>query len=345
MRVAVLHNAVAADAPADEQDVLVQVAAVEAALADLGHQARVMAVSLDLEQLRRWLGETKPDVVFNLVESLAGQDRLMFMPTALLDALGLPYTGAPTEAIFFSGDKLLAKQRLGGAGLPTPDWIAAVGWDSVPTNFDSASTGSGQSPKLRYVIKSAWQHASFGLDEESLVCDPSVEQLRARLAGERRVGPWFAERFIDGREFNLSLLGGDGGVQVLPPAEIDFSSFPAGKPRLVGHRAKWQAGTFEYQNTPRTFDFPAGDGPLLNELARLAEQCWAVFGLGGYARVDFRVDRQGRPWILEINANPCLSPDAGFAAALARAEIAFPAAVERILDGAINRTQRRPLHD
>jgi D-alanine-D-alanine ligase len=75
---------------------------------------------------------------------------------------------------------------------------------------------------------------------------------------------------------------------------------------------------------------------LLCQLAYLARECWHGFGLRGYARVDFRVDQEGNPWILEINANPCLSPDAGFAAALERAGISFPQAVERLLDDALS---------
>src|SRR5690606_34390114 len=102
----------------------------------------------------------------------------------------------------------------------------------------------------------------------------------------------------------------------------------------------WDEESFEFGNTPRRFDFPSGDQSLLRRLARLARQCWRLFGLRGYARVDFRVDRSGEPWILEINANPCLSPDAGFAAALAQAGIPFDSAVDRILSD-IGRPSRR----
>jgi D-alanine-D-alanine ligase len=121
------------------------------------------------------------------------------------------------------------------------------------------------------------------------------------------------------------------GPQVLPPAEIDFSGLAAGKPRIVGYRAKWKADSPEYQATPRRFDFAPADRPLLDELAELARSAWQCFGLRGYARVDFRVDRQGRPWILEVNVNPCLSPDAGFAAAVDRAGLPFCQAIARIL--------------
>jgi D-alanine-D-alanine ligase len=157
----------------------------------------------------------------------------------------------------------------------------------------------------------------------------------ARRALTRRAGtpgaPWFAERFVEGREFNLSVLDGPDGGVVLPAAELIFTDFPEDKPRIVGYAAKWDEDSFEYRNTTRSFDAAPVDAPLLAELALMARRCWDVFALRGWARVDFRVDRAGRPWILEVNANPCLSPDAGFAAAVGRAGLTFAGAVQRIL--------------
>ena len=122
------------------------------------------------------------------------------------------------------------------------------------------------------------------------------------------------------------------GPELLPPAEIRFDAYPPGKVRVVGYRSKWEEGTFEFANTPRTFEFPAQDAPLLANLKELALRCWKLFDLRGYARVDFRVDGEGRPWILEVNANPCLSPDAGFSAATLRAGLTFPDVLCRILE-------------
>jgi D-alanine-D-alanine ligase len=99
----------------------------------------------------------------------------------------------------------------------------------------------------------------------------------------------------------------------------------------VGYRAKWDQDSFEYHHTARRFDFPPEDTRMLDEVSRIALRCWDLFGLCGYARVDFRVDNQGNPWVLEINTNPCLSPDAGFSAALSTAGISFAAAIDRIL--------------
>jgi D-alanine-D-alanine ligase len=137
---------------------------------------------------------------------------------------------------------------------------------------------------------------------------------------------------VDGREFNLSVLGrGGAGAEVLPPAEIRFVDFPRGKPRMVGYKAKWDEGSRESCCTPRSFDFPAEDAPLLADLAAAATRCWNLFGLRGHARVDFRVDGAGVPWVLEVNANPCLSSDAGFAAAAARSGLSQRDAIGRIV--------------
>ncbi|MEW6252659.1 MAG: D-alanine--D-alanine ligase, partial [Planctomycetota bacterium] len=195
-----------------------------------------------------------------------------------------------------------------------------------------------------YIIKPVWEEASVGLDEDSVVPVRAAGGLQAALVrgAERCGGEVFAEQFIDGREFNLSVLAeaaadgtSAGGPDVLPPAEIDFVDYASGKPKVVGYRAKWDAASFEFHHTPRRFDFPSEDRPLLDELSRIAARCWRVFGLRGYVRVDFRVDAAGRPFVLEVNANPCLAPDAGFYAATQQAGLPFAAVVSRILADAM----------
>ncbi|MCY2992642.1 MAG: D-alanine--D-alanine ligase [Planctomycetota bacterium] len=324
MRITVLHNAVPPDARDDELDVLVQVAAVTTALVQLGHIPTAWPCTLDLETLRRQLTEARPDVVFNLTEGLGGTDRLQHVAPSLLEALDLPYTGAPAVAHWLTNDKLLAKTRFQDAGLPTPTWAVA---DTAP----------GLSISGPMIIKAIYEHASVGMDDTAIVTCRDGRELAARIREvEARLGkPCFAEQFVDGREFNLSLLAGPHGPQALPPAEIDFGAFPPDKPRIVGYSAKWQTDSFEFVNTPRCFDFPEADAGLLTRLSDLACRCWAVFGLRDYNRVDFRVDRDGQPLILEINTNPCLSPDAGFTAALERAGIGYAEAMQRIIDDAL----------
>jgi D-alanine-D-alanine ligase len=329
MNVTILYNEPRAWAAADERDVLAQADWVASALAANGHSVTQLACGLDMEAVAASLAAMQPDLAFNLVEGLGGYDRLYAVLPSLLDALDVPYSGNSAEAIFLTTNKLIAKERLAAAGLPTP---------AVPLRWPETNGAGGHAfTPGRYILKPVWEHASLGMGDDAVVDVETRDELAACLAavGERTGRSCFAEAFVDGRELNLSLLAdGDGGVDLLPHAEIDFAAYPAGKPRIVGWAAKWVEGSFEYDHTPRRFDFPADDAPLLAELERLARACWDLFGLRGYARVDFRIDAAGQPYILEVNTNPCISPESGFAAAVEEAGLSFPAAVARIIAAA-----------
>ena len=320
MRVLILHDRVtAADGP-DGRDVLDQAAAVTGALTALGHTVDRLDCDLDLAALATELRQRQPELVFNLVESLGGSGRLIHLVPACLETLGVPYTGCRADALLLTSNKLLAKRWLQGAGLPVPAWVEP-GDDDLP-----AGTAD-------WIVKSVWEHASIGLDANSLVRGRDGRAVRELLPerARRLGGVCFAEHYIEGRECNLALLAGPHGPELLPPAEIVFDNFPPGMPRILDYRAKWDEQSFACRHTRRSFDFPPADGPLLARLKQLALACWRIFRLNGYARVDFRIDTTGAPWILEVNANPCLSPDAGFSAALERAGIPFGEAVRRIV--------------
>lgn len=335
-RVAILHQQIAEDSLAAETDVLDQVEAVTQSLLRSGHEVRSIACTMELDRLPELLLSERTDVVFNLVESLGGTDRLMAMVPELLDRHGMPYTGSSTRALQITTNKVAAKQTLLQAGLPTPAWFCPV---RRSENGLLASDVPSKSPRLhKTIVKAIWEHASYALDDSAIVDSDGSRTTLKNLIQNRQaqIGcPCFAEEFIDGREFNISLIGRQRQPYPLPPAEIEFNGFAANQPRIVGYKAKWDANSFEYQHTPRRFEFPSYDRHLLKELIELSIRCWEVFDLSGYARVDFRIDRLGRPWILEINANPCLTPDAGFAAALSRAGIDFDTAVSWIVDDAI----------
>lgn len=321
----VVHNRVTAGDAPDARDVLIQAEAVSGALARLGHETTISSCGLDLEEIRNTLDKVRPELVFNLVEDLDGYGRLIHLFPCVLDALGIAYTGSPAEAVFLSSHKTLAKERMRCAGLPTATW---VGPSSPAGTLPPVETWAD-----KWIIKSLWEHASVGLDAGSVVTAASAEDLAAqmRMRCARLGGACFAEEFIDGREFNLSILAGENGPEVLPPAEIIFAGYEPDMVRIVDYQAKWEEDSHAYHHTPRSFDFAADDLELLDQLQDIARRCWEFFGLAGYARVDFRVDSGGNPYILEVNANPCLSPDAGFAAAVFRAGLDFDLAVARIV--------------
>ncbi|MEJ2111821.1 MAG: ATP-grasp domain-containing protein [Acidobacteriota bacterium] len=323
MKIAILYAEVNSQSSKDDLDVLVQVEAVRRSLLELGHEILPLPVTLDLQKTVLDLGRLNPDLVFNLVESLAGTGRFLHFAPALLEWLSIRFTGAGSESLYVTTNKILTKERLRYSDVDTPDWMSG----SRLSNPDAAFNPP-------YIVKPACEDASIGLDEASIVGER--EDLdRVWKEKTDRYGDCFIESFVDGREFNVSLLGNGGtGAQVLPVAEILFDAFPSGKPRIVGYEAKWESDSFEYHNTPRNFDYPAEDRGLLERLSAIAGQCWNLFDLCGYARIDFRVDQDGRPWVIEINANPCISPDAGFTAAAERAGISYNSMIERIVESA-----------
>lgn len=320
MKIAILHAELPENAGRDELDVLDQVELVKKVLSDLGIESVTIPISLNFNKAVSDLQAAAVDCVFNLVESLNGIGRFIYMVPTLLDHLRIPYTGCSTEAIFLTTNKVLTKERLVADGLPTPEW--QDGQDVI---------GNGLRIALPCIIKPVWEDASVGLDDHAIVHDPHIlqEVLEKHL---NLYGNCFVESYIPGREFNLSLVASkQGNAQLLPPAEIVFKDFPAGKPRIVGYRAKWDSDSFEYNNTVRSFDFDMNDETVLKRLAGLAMQCWQSFNLKGFARVDFRIDEQGNPWILEVNANPCIAPDSGFIAAAERAGLNTVMVIERII--------------
>ncbi len=324
--IVVLHEAFSANARSDEVDALVQVEEVSKALRSLGWQVERLATNLDLEVTSDALRRSDATCVFNLVESLAGNGQLISLVPAVLKTLGLPHTGSDADALFLSSQKLLAKRWMALHSIPTPRWLAA---DDM-TGHDAS----------RWIVKSVWEHASLGLDDDSVVQGRTALRQQLRRCKELHGGEWFAERYVDGREFNISVIEEDGEPRVLPIAEISFQNFPARKPKIVGYDAKWNTETEEYRNTPRVF--PTLRKTEQDRLSQLARKCWKIFGLSGYARVDFRMDSHGVPWVLEVNANPCLSKDAGFVAAAAEANLDYEHLVENIVNAAMPRQSGKP---
>lgn len=318
--VLVLHEDMAADARPDEVDVLAQVTHVSAAMQAFHWSVGILPVDLDLAAMRAEIVRRKPALVFNLVESLGGDGRMIHLVPSLLQSIGVAFTGSGSDALYLSSQKLLAKH-----------WMRA---NNIPTPPDLALSNDREDKKSTWIVKSVWEHASFGMDDGCVV--NSTDAARKRIERCRKLygGDWFAESFVDGREFNLSLIEVDGRPQVLPIAEMTFVDYPRGKPKIVGYAAKWDEAAPEYHATQRVFANLAATEQ--QRLCEIALQCWEVFDLRGYARVDVRLDAAGTPWVLEINANPCLTPDAGFVAAAAESGRSYSRLIELITAAAVD---------
>lgn len=320
MTITLIHQHVPSDACADERDVLEQVAAVQSVLCAQGHRVSTLDCTTDLGNLMRKVALLQPACLFNLVETLAGSGRLIHLAPVLWEVAGIPFTGSSAEALYLTTNKLLAKEKMLSAGLPVPVWVTD----------DAATHGVTKASAVAWIVKSVWEHASIGLNDASIHSPKSAKEIGTQIPQG-----FFAEQFIDGRECNVALLAGPEGPEILPIAEIVFEDYPLGKPRIVGYQAKWEGDSFEYTHTVRRFLDADAEQPLTITLQRLARQCWELFNLSGYARVDFRIDSTGKPWILEVNANPCIAPDSGFAAMLTQAGITYDEAIARILNDAL----------
>jgi D-alanine-D-alanine ligase len=317
----VLHEAIGPDARADELDTLVQAEQVSTALQQLGWRVSTLQTGLDLAATLVSIKALRPDVVFNLVESLGGDGRLIHFIPALLSSGSVAFTGCSSDAVYLSSQKELAK-----------DWMRLNG---IATPASLATAGEKSGADTRWIVKSLWEHASFGLDDGCVVRGFDAARARIEECVARYGGEWFAEQFVEGREFNISVLEQAGKPFILPMAEISFSGLPPGKPQIVGYAAKWDHDAPEYQATPRMF--PNLPFSLHAALEQVVQKCWKGFGLSGYARVDIRVDAQGTPWVLEVNANPCLSQDAGFAAAARLAGMDYEQLIGQVVDAALSK--------
>ena len=324
-KIVILHSDISPNAGEDELDCLIQENTIAQAVRQLGYEPFLVPFCLDFGQTIKALHSISPEVVFNIVESLAAKGSLIHFAPSFLDYLQIPYTGARTEAIFLTSCKPLAKKMLHASGIPTPAWITE----------DGISTGSALANK--YIVKSSWEHASIGLDYDSIISTTDKNALLKEMNYRKKKlgGSCYAEAYIDGREFNIALIADKSGVRVLPVAEMLFVGYTPEKPKIVDYKAKWISNSFEYNNTIINFDFNENDDNLISVLREIALRCWNLFSLRGYARVDFRVDNNGNPWVLEINANPCLSSDAGFAAALEKASLKYHEAIELIINDAL----------
>lgn len=321
-RIAIVYNQPLAAGHAlhdSSADVLLQVEAVAASLATLGLTPVRIPFTRDLNAFLLEVHSHRPELIFNLCESVDEDPRMGGHPAAVFELLGIPYTGARPLALMLSTDKLLSKRLLAANGIDTPNCL----------EYDGEATFTGQGLTYPVIVKPRFEDASIGIDQESVFA--ANGSLLANIQDfHRQYGPLLVEEYIEGREFNIALLGYPQ-AQVLPVAEIDFSEFPDDLFHIVGYRAKWDESSFEYNHSPRFFPSTTAGDEVFARMRQIAKQCFSLFGLRDYGRVDMRMDAVGRMHVLEVNANPCLSPDAGFAAAARQKGMSYDELVEKIL--------------
>jgi len=255
MRVLVLHSDVPPDAPPDDQDTLLQAAAIESALRELGHESSTAVFAPDPAALEALIARECPDLVFNVVETVWGRGLYGDLAPAMLSQLGVPFTGCGAAGIAACGDKLLSKRILASAELPTPAW-------SEPPHWRGIAAG-------RWIVKSVSEDASLGLDDGAVVVGRKAIAARAQASAARHGGRWFAERYIDGREFNVALIERHSAPIALPIGEMTFEDWDKSRPRIVGYAAKWDETAPEYRDTTRVFGWHEHEPHLRETLEHL----------------------------------------------------------------------------
>lgn len=261
-------------------------------------------------------------VVFNLGEGLEGR---LFEDARIawaLEAMGYRFTGCEGDALSRSLNKARTKTLLSERGVATPPWT--VFRHPAEVNADTI-----RQLTFPVIIKPVAEDASLGIGPEAIASDErSMRERVAYIVATYRQAA-LVEQFIAGREFNVALWGDP--VEVLPLAEVDFSAFANPLERIVSFAAKWEQGTFEYSNTPVRCPAPV-DRRLAARIVRTALKSWQIIGCRGYARVDMRIDDQAAPYVVEVNCNPDLSPDAGFYRAARAAGFSYEDMIEHILN-------------
>jgi D-alanine-D-alanine ligase len=270
----------------------------------------LVPVEQDLFGIQEAITAEKPDVVLNLCESLAADARGEMLVPALLDLMQVPYTGSPALSLALSLHKNKAKEILRARGVPTPDFCIVEHVEDL-TSIDLP---------FPLIVKPSREDASMGIDFDSVV--NTRQQLGRAVAKVLRTfrQPALVERFIDGHEVYVPLLG-NHPRRALPLSQIRFGNAFSGKPHVVSYKAKWDLTSAECIESPSV---PAS---LPRDVeARCVEVAVAAFEAlecRDYGRVDLRVDEAGQPFVIDINPNCDLHPQAGFARAAEAAGLSY----------------------
>ncbi|HVE80471.1 MAG TPA: ATP-grasp domain-containing protein [Gemmatimonadaceae bacterium] len=328
MRVTILHTKDAVDPPPADP-VLEQ---VTNALRQNGHESVLLAVDADVTPLVEALRRDAPGLVFNFAESFAGKSALESNVAALLNLLGLRYTGSSPAGLLLAGDKSLTKKVLSFHKILTPQFAT----------FYRGALDSAGDLTFPVIVKPPQEDASLGITAKSVVHDlKELFEAIDRLQEEYQ-SPVLVEQFIEGREFYVGVLG-NVNLRPLPIIELDFSKFPPGKPRIASWEAKWgDQGTgtgAEFAGTESVF--PSDLAPAMVErMHRTAIDAFQALRLRDYARIDLRVNAAGDVYVLEVNPNCYLERQGEFARAAEKDGLAYEKLIAAITELALGRYSR-----
>lgn len=330
MKVSILYNepSLPPDHPdyAQEAGVLEAVEAVEGALAGAGRLSQRSPVGGQPLAIADALRRNRADLIVNLCEGLGGVGGGESQVTGLLELTGIPFTGSGSECLSLVLHKARTKWLLRGAGLPTAPFVYFPASEPVGAEVAVGLLNAGA-----VIVKPAHEDASLGIGPESVARDADALMLQVNCV-RSRYGDVIVEQFLSGREFNVGILALPE-PRLLPLAEIEYQPGASG---LVSYDAKWTPGTADYGGTPVRCPARVSD-ELAAEIQRVSLAAFALTGARDYARVDLRLDADERVFILEVNANPDISPSAGLARAILASGISYNEFILRLVDTAAQR--------
>ena len=294
---------------------------VVSTLTAMGHEVRNLAVHDDLGDIRRASEEWKPHIAFNLLEGF--DDISIFDQNVVshLELLKLSYTGCNPRGLLLARDKSLSKKLLAYHRIPVPE-------------FDVVRIGRPirRSKRLTFplMVKSLTQEASIGISQASVV--DSDEKLKERVAFiHESIGTAaIVEQYIEGRELYVGILGNQA-LQAMPVWELFFKNMPEGAKRIATDRVKWSV---KYQKKYGIDSGPAVDLPESknDEIQHVCKRAYRALELSGYARIDLRMDGEGKVWVLEANPNPQIARGEDFAASAQKLGMTYEAVLQRIIN-------------
>lgn len=303
--------------------ILNSVKAVHQALLESGYDVVEVPLLPPLERARKELESLAADLVFNLFEGFAGSSETEAMVAEIVSELGIPYTGCSAETLALALDKAKTKAMLEESGFATPRY-----------QLLSPETISDFHLSYPCIVKPCNEDASSGLSEKSVVSEFTALEEQVKLVSSL-FEQALVEEFIDGREFNATILG-NSDYTILPVSEIDYQ-LPPEMPRILTFASKWEPESLYFQGTKAVCPAQVPD----SEREHIAETALAVFQLfscHGYARVDMRRDRGGQLNIIEVNPNPDISPDSGAALQAKTAGMDYPGFIDKIATLALEKS-------
>jgi len=320
------NNVITVSTDLSEVGVLEEREDIVRALQVMGYRCSMFNVDSDITRLINFLKDEEPDVIFNLCESVGNEAIHEMHVAGIYELMGIPYTGSDPLTLGTALNKARVKEILLHNNLPTPRFQLIKSSVRISLN---------DSLNFPLIVKPSHEDASIGISSDSVVYNIVDLRKRVRNIIERFDQPALVEEYIDGRELNVAILGNRKPL-VLPISEIDMSTLPKQYHRIITYNAKWMKGTDEYEHTIGVCPAKLPQ-EMEQQVKEMALKAFQLMGCRDYARIDIRLSKENKPYILEVNPNPDISDDAGFSRSAKTYGYKFEELIGKIIECALER--------